>query len=115
MNALSKSLAAGWRDPVRIFEQGRVFLGDGKGIDDVEVDLLFNQGAFQAGGKLVFQLFPGPGAVQEEGSAFGKPGRHIVKMDVVGLVAGHEIRVVHQVGGFDGLVTETQMGHGDPA
>ena len=36
MNALSKSLAAGWRDPVRIFEQGRVFLGDGENREERE-------------------------------------------------------------------------------
>ncbi len=36
MNALSKSISSGWRDPVRIFEQGRVFLGEGAAMEERE-------------------------------------------------------------------------------
>jgi hypothetical protein len=52
---------------------------------------------------------------QKEGAAVLDALQDIVHVDVGGTCGRHEVRGVHQIGGLDGMLAETQVGHGDAA
>jgi len=64
----------------------------------------------------MLQLFEGPLAVDQEHAA-GLYVLHDLEAlgDVGGVVASHEVSLVHVVGALDGLVAETQVGNGHTA
>ena len=64
---------------------------------------------------MLFQLFLGPGAVQQERTAVNQLLYHIVLADIGRIMASHKVCAVNQVGRLNRLLSETQMGHGDTA
>ena len=61
------------------------------------------------------QLLGRPGTVKQEGSAVHQLLHHVVLAHIGGVVTGHKVGSVNQIGGFNGLMTKAQMAHGDTA
>ncbi len=90
--------------------------GQVDGVDEVELDVVVGDVALGVGGQVLFKLLGRPLAVDEEAAA----GLHVahdreVLGDVGGVVAGHEVGLVHVVGAADGAVAETQVRDGHAA
>ena len=66
-------------------------------------------------GKMGLQLLRTPGTVQQEGAAVNQLLNHVVLSHISRVVAGHKVSLADQVGGFDLLMAETQVGHGNAA
>ena len=90
-------------------------LGDGHGVDGIELHMVPGQRPLHVVGQIPLQLLPLPQGVQQEGAA----GLHLVDdvigVDVTLLVAGHEVRLGDVVGRADGLLAEAQVAFGDAA
>ena len=87
--------------------------GERVGVHDVESGLLFSQAPLHGGGQVLLQRLLVPFAVQQEGTALFQLGHDIVFIKIVLIVAGHEIRLLHQIAGEDGRMAEAQVGFGD--
>ncbi|KAF5044330.1 hypothetical protein DSECCO2_492900 [anaerobic digester metagenome] len=84
-------------------------------VDVVELEVLLGDGAAHGGGQFLLHVLGGPVGVQDEGAAVLDAVEHVVGVHVAGLVAGDVVGGVDQIGGLDGLLAETQVGHGDAA
>ena len=82
---------------------------DVQSVDGIHLDLLLGEQVLHGRGKLGVELLVRPLAVEQEGAALFERGDHVVHRDVSGLVASHEIRLVDEVLGMDGLIAETQV------
>ena len=65
--------------------------------------------------KMFLKSFHIPRAVQKESTAVYQLLYHVVLTYIGRIVAGYEVCLVDQVGGFDRLLTETQVRHGNTA
>ena len=84
-------------------------LADGVGVDGIQVDLVLGQEGLSIAGQAALQLLHAPAAVQQKDAAGLDVMDHIVLADIGGVMAGHKVRLAHQVGGFDGLAAKAQM------
>ena len=90
-------------------------LGDGGGIDGVELDITLGNDALCAVGQLGCELFAAPVGIEQEGAALLDFGHDVKNLHVALLVAGHKVSHGDIVGGADGLMAEAQMALGDAA
>ena len=86
-------------------------LGDVGGVDGVEFNPVFGDGPLHGGGQAFLKLFAVPGTVEQENAARLDIGHHVVLVDIGGVVAGDEIRLADEIGGFDRLLAEAQVGN----
>ena len=91
------------------------FLGNGYGINGVKMNFLCRRRFLERGSQVLLQLLPLPVAGNEHVGPFPGIAQNIVLIQIGFIVAGHEIRMVDQVGGTDGLGSEPQMGTGHAA
>ena len=66
-------------------------------------------------GRCFSSTFHIPRAVQQESTAVYQLLYHVVLTNIGRIVAGYEVCLVDQVGGFDRFLTETQVRHGNTA
>ena len=66
-------------------------------------------------GNIGLHIRHGPGRIQEERSPLLETLKNVINLDIVGFMAGYEIRPVNQVGGLDGQIAKPQMRNGDTA
>ena len=65
--------------------------------------------------KMFLKSFHIPRAVQQECTAVNQLLYHVVLTNIGRVVAGYEVCLVDQIGGFDRIMTETQVRHGNTA
>ena len=84
-------------------------------VDHVEVDVVVSNELLNLSGKVLLDALHIPRTVQKEGSSVNQLLNHVVLTDVSRIVAGNKICLVNQVGGLDGLMSETQVRHSHAA
>jgi hypothetical protein len=90
-------------------------LGDGVGVDGVELELLGDDLILDLAGEVVPDLIGLEGGVEEEGGAFLGPAEHVEAFQEGELVAGDEAGVGDEVGAADGIGAEAEVADGDGA
>ncbi len=80
-------------------------------VDDVEADLPVDDLPLHAPRDPVPDLLGAVGAVQEEGGPLHGVLEHVVALQEDELVAGDEIRLVHEIGGMDRFGPEPEVRH----
>mmetsp|Transcript_49343 Transcript_49343/g.88742 ORF Transcript_49343/g.88742 Transcript_49343/m.88742 type:complete len:465 (-) Transcript_49343:1063-2457(-) len=85
-----------------------------RGIDNEELRLLLGQVPAHLGWQLRFQLAGFPGAVDDANGVGLQVARHVVLLDVAGLVDSHVICSTHVVGCMDRFGPEAQMADRHP-
>ena len=89
-------------------------LGDGGGINVVELELLGGDVALHGVGEVLLELLDGvPGGVEDEGTGLSDVAEHVELSDVGGVGAGDVVGVLDEVLGGDGLGAETHVGDGE--
>ena len=86
--------------------------GNALGVDGEQPHVAACQGALHGAWQTLVQLIGSPGGVQQEHAPGLDLGGHVVLVHVALVVAGHQIRPLHVVGGADGLGRKAQMGLG---
>ncbi len=84
-------------------------------VDGVEVDVVLGNVGKNVTGQVFFEFLHAPTAVEKEGATGLNILNDIVSVHIGRVVAGDEVGLGDEVGGFDRLVTETQVGNGDTA
>ena len=84
-------------------------------VNNIEVNIVFGNIAFNLPGQMFFQFFCAPVAVKKEGAAFFQPCGNVVFINVGLVVYGYKIRSVDKVRSADGLFAETQVRNGNAA
>ena len=91
-------------------------LGDGGGIDGVELSVLLGEISLQVVGEVLLQVFDGlPGSVEDEGTALLELVDHVELAGVGGVVAGNVISLLNEVFGLNGVLADTDVGDGETA
>ena len=90
-------------------------LGQRVGVDREEADLLLDHLLLQLAGQAIPDRVRGAGRVQQEDRARSGVLEHVDLVHELELMAGHEARAVHQVGGADGARARAQVRDRDRA
>ena len=90
-------------------------LGHVVGVDGVDLQLLVDDLVLDLARQVLPDLVLGVGRVQQEGAARHRVLEHVVALEEAELVAGHEVRLLDEVGGADGAGAEAQVGDRDGA
>ena len=90
-------------------------LGDLERVDAVEADLLGDDRLLHVAGQRPEDVGGGVLGVEQEDAAVGDAVEHVEATDVGGVVAGHEVGLVDQVGALDLLFAKAQVADGDAA
>ena len=85
------------------------FAGDLRGVDQIEADVLVDDGLLHEVGDAGEGLFGVPQAVEQQGAALLDALEHIVFVEVRRHVAGHEVGGRHEIRCVDGLVAEAKV------
>ncbi len=88
--------------------------GDLNRIDVIKLQLLPGDGPLHLRRQPRFHLLQAPGRVQQEDAALFDSGQEIVAGNVGGIMAGHEVGLLDQVGRLDRLGAEAQVRDSDP-
>ena len=91
------------------------FGGDLRGVDHIDRDVLLCQHALDLVGHVAREGFVVPNGVEQEGSSGLNAAQHVIHVHVALHVAGYEVGGVHQIGGTDGVIAETQVRAGETA
>ena len=81
-------------------------------VNGVELDVVLGDKSLHLAGNALVELFAAPRAVQQESTAVHQVFHHVILVNVGRIVAGNEVRVIDQVGGVDGGMSEAQMRNG---
>ena len=82
-------------------------------VDGVEVDVVISDEFLHLAWQMLLQFLCVPRAVQQESTAVNQLLNHVVLTNICRVVASYEVCFVDQVGGFNLLMTVTQVGHGN--
>ena len=113
-NDLGKAEEGGLQDGVGASAQAKLF-GDVGSVDGVEFNVVLGDEFLHLGRQMGVQIGRIPRAVEKEGPARLQILDHVVFIDIGGVVAGHEVGLVDQIGALDGLLAKAQVGYGDAA
>ena len=85
------------------------FGGNLRGVDHIDRDILLCQHALDLVGHIARKRLIVPNGVEQEGTSGLNAAQHVVHVHVALHVAGHKVGGVHQIGGTNGVITETQV------
>ena len=85
------------------------FGSDFRGVDHIDRDVFLCQDALDLVGHVAGEGLVVPNGVEQEGSSGLNAAQHVVHVHVALHVAGHEVGGVHQIGGTNGVIAETQV------
>ena len=91
------------------------FLTDLDTVDGIQVNIVVGDELLHLAGQPLIQLLHIPGTVQKEVSALLQILNNVILVYIRGVVAGYEVSLADIIGGFDRLMTETQVGYSQAA
>ena len=91
------------------------FLTDLDTVDGIQVNIVVGDELLHLAGQPLIQLLHIPGTVQKEVSALLQILDNVILVYIRGVVAGYEVSLADIIGGFDRLMTETQVGYSQTA